>query len=134
MKRLIRSPVSRQFLRFAVVGVVSAVAHFAVLIALRRRFEISAALASTGGFVTGAVVNYALNYRYTFNSSARHYDAFVKFISVALVGLGLNAGIMHLLADRFAVPDLPAQAISMSLVLIWSFTGNRVFTFREAGP
>jgi putative flippase GtrA len=132
MKRLTHHPLPRQFLRFAAVGAISTVAHFAVLLWLRRHFAISAALASTGGFVAGAVVNYALNYRYTFNSNARHHEAFMKFMTVALIGLGLNAGIMHLLADRWGLADLVAQAISTGLVLFWSFTGNRAFTFREA--
>jgi putative flippase GtrA len=124
--------VPAQFLRFALAGAVGTAAHFAMLLWLRRGFEISAALASTGGFVAGAVVNYVLNYRFTFNSRARHQEAFAKFMSVALAGLGLNAGIMHVLADRLGMRDLLAQAVSTGLVLFWNFAGNRFFTFREA--
>ena len=89
-------------------------------------------LASAGGFVLGALVNYFLNYRYTFRSNNRHHEAIIKFFTIALVGLVLNTLIISLAIDILSLHYLLAQVIATGLVLIWNFTGNRCWTFREA--
>ena len=86
-------------------------------------------LASTAGAVLGALINYTLNYHFTFASQKDHRESLSKFAVVALVGLGLNSLFMwagvHLLGWHY----LPAQIVTTGLVMLWSFAGNRWWTF-----
>jgi len=93
---------------------------------------LGAILASAVGFVLGALVNYFLDYRYTFHSNRRHGEAIIRFFTIALVGLGLNTLIMSLAIDILSLHYLLAQVVATGLVLFWNFSRNRWWTFREA--
>jgi len=111
----------RQFFRFSGVGCVSAVAHYGLLILLVQGVRADAVTASAAGALLGAVVNYALNYRFTFRSNKAHHESFSKFAVVALVGLGLNTLLMWILVDGLGAYYLLAQVLTTGLVLMEFF-------------
>jgi putative flippase GtrA len=119
----------RQFLSFAGVGVIGTSAHYLTLLVLVHGFNCYPVSASAIGFVVGAVVNYVLNYHFTFRSSKHHYSAFIQFFSIALVGLGMNTLVMSVLLQAIGLHYLICQVIATCLVLIWNFAGNRFWTF-----
>jgi putative flippase GtrA len=120
-----------RFLRFSAVGAIGTAAHYATLVLLVQRFHADPVGASAVGFVVGALVNYALNYRFTFASNKRHTEAMTKFFTVALIGLGVNALMMAVLAKLFGLYYLLAQVLTTGAVLIWNFAANHAWTFRE---
>ena len=119
--------VARQFLHYAGVGAVGTAGHYAVYIALVNS-AIGVTVSSVAGFIVGALINYGLNYRYTFNSRQPHRRAISKFFSVALIGLLLNTLIVFAL-DRLHWHYLLAQAAATIMVLVWNFAANRNWTF-----
>ena len=123
--------VINQFLWFSGVGIVGTLAHYVILIGLVEIISTKAILASVTGFIVGALVNYFLNYYITFKSTKSHHEAIIKFFAVAVIGLILNTLIMALATEVFALYYLLAQVISTGLVLLWNFTGNRLWTFLE---
>ena len=54
-----------------------------------------------------------------------------KFAAVATIGFLLNAFFMWLGVDLLHTHYLVAQIITTGLVLIWSFLGNRFWTFSD---
>ncbi|MBE0623363.1 MAG: GtrA family protein [Burkholderiales bacterium] len=123
----------RQFVKFTGVGFVSAIGHYGLLIGLVQLAGAAAVPASAAGAVFGAGINYSLNYRYTFSSSKRHRDAVLKFAAVAGVGLALNTLFMWVGVHLIGAHYLLSQIVTTGLVLIWSFAGNRYWTFHTAG-
>jgi len=119
-----------QFLKFATAGGIATSLHYAVLILLVEAARIDPVAASGTGFAVGAVSNYLLNYRYTFASTRNHAAAFARFIAVALVGMLLNLLIMWACIHGMQMNYLLAQVVATGLVLIWSFSANRRWTFR----
>ena len=119
----------RQFIYFSGIGVIGTAGHYAVLIALVELFEIDPVYATTAGFVTGAIINYILNYHFTFRSSKRHGEALSKFMTVAIVGAILNTGIMHAGLEITPWPYLVIQVIATVIVLLWNFLLNKFWTF-----
>ena len=119
-----------QFLRFATVGGITTAIQYFLLIVLVHGTGMRAVWASTAGFVVSAVCNYLLNYRFTFRSNAKHRQAIVMFFIVAGVGLALNALIMLIATEYLHIHYLLAQILSTGVVLLWNFTGNRLWTFR----
>jgi putative flippase GtrA len=124
-------PVVRQFFTFSGVGLIGTAAQYITLIVLVRAADIYSVLASSIGFIIGAIVNYILNYHITFASKKSHHDAIWKFFSVAFVGLFLNAIIMQFFISYLMVPYLLAQVFATGLVLVWHFSANRMWTFME---
>jgi putative flippase GtrA len=122
----------RQFVNFTGVGFVSAIGHYGLLIALVQIARAPAVPASAGGALLGAWINYTLNYRFTFRSSKRHREAALKFAAVAIVGLLLNTAFMWIGIEVIGAHYLLSQFVTTGLVLIWSFAGNRYWTFQAA--
>jgi putative flippase GtrA len=122
----------RQFVKFTGVGFVSAIGHYGLLIALVQLAGAPAVPASAAGALLGAVINYTLNYHFTFRSSKGHREAALKFTVVASVGLVLNTVFMWVGIELIGAHYLLSQVVTTGLVLIWSFAGNRYWTFQSA--
>lgn len=119
----------RQFVLFAGVGAVGTAAQYLVLVLLVEGLALNPVLASTLGFGVGAVVNYLLNYHYTFRSDKSHFEAAGKFFSVALLGAISNSLLMYLAIDCLGLNYLLAQILATGVVLGQNFLLNRHWTF-----
>lgn len=122
-----------QFFRFTGVGIASAAGHYGLLVALVQAAGVAPVPASAAGALVGAWINYWLNYRFTFRSSKRHRESVLKFIVVASIGLLLNTVFMWVGVEWLGVHYLISQIVTTGLVLVWSFLGNRYWTFHD-GP
>lgn len=121
----------RQFVKFTGVGFASAIGHYGLLIALVQLAAVPAVPASAAGALLGAVINYSLNYRYTFRSTRQHREAVLRFAAIAAVGLALNTLFMWVGVVLIEAHYLLSQVVTTGLVLIWSFAGNRYWTFHS---
>jgi len=124
----------RQFVNFTGVGFISAIGHYGLLIALVQLAHVAAVPASAAGALLGAWINYSVNYHFTFRSSKRHREAVPKFAAVATIGLVLNTLFMWVGVELIGAHYLLSQVVTTGLVLIWSFAGNRFWTFKSAAP
>lgn len=120
-----------QFLFFSAAGIFAAIGHYGTLIALSELAGATPVPASLAGFVVGGVISYLLNYRFTFSSTKQHREALAKFLVVAAMGFVLNGAVMWELTGPANLHYLPSQLIATGLVLIWTFSCNRFWTFRE---
>jgi putative flippase GtrA len=117
------------FIRFAGVGLVGTLAHYTVLVILVEGFRAGPVTASSSGYIVGALVNYLLNYFYTFGSNRKHIEALPRFYAIAAIGFGLNALIMAFLVGFPSVNYVLAQLVATGIVLIWNFAANKAWTF-----
>jgi len=120
----------RQFTTFTGVGAIGTAAHYVVLITLVAQASADPVVASGIGAAVGMVVNYLLNYNLTFRSKKKHVEAFSKFIAVAGAGMGLNLLAMAACVDLLRLHYLVSQVLATSLVLLWNFGANRLWTFK----
>ena len=119
----------QQFLLFASIGAIGTVGHYTALILLVQLLHTNPVIASTIGFVTGAVINYLLNYRITFNSNKKHQETLTKFFSVAMLGAIFNGLIMSAGFHLFDIHYLIIQLSATCLVLVFNFMANKHWTF-----
>jgi putative flippase GtrA len=124
-------PLARQFATFSGVGLVAAVAHFGVLIALVEGTGMDAVRAALAGFIAGGMVSYVLNRRLTYRSDRPHREATWRFGAVAAVGFVLTWAFMAAFTRGLGAPYLPAQLVTTGIVLFWTFIANKLWTFSE---
>lgn len=124
--------VSRQFLRFAAVGASGTAVQYSVLWSGVELFGTSAAAASGVGYVLGAIVNYVLNYFFTFKSDKGHGEAAAKYFTLLAVGWCMNTGLMWLLVHQLGWNYWIAQLLATAIGLAWNFTGSRLWAFKPA--
>ena len=118
-----------QFLMFAGIGVVGTLGHYTMLIVLVQFWAVDPVFASTFGFVVGAVINYILNYHFTFRSDKRHAEALTRFLIVATIGAGINGLIMYHGVENTNINYLIVQIFATLVVLLWNFVVNKLWTF-----
>jgi putative flippase GtrA len=119
----------RQLVSFGGVGAIATAIQYLILVVLTEGLGAYPVVASTIGYISSALLNYTLNYRFTFASDKPHVVAVQVFALVAVVGSMLNAGIMHLLMQRFDANYLVAQLFATGVVFLWNFFAHRRFTF-----
>ena len=119
----------RQLLAFGGAGIAAAIVHYGLLIALVQSGTLAAVPATLCGYVGGGIVSYALNRRHTYRSDRPHEEAVWRFAVVAGIGFLITFAVMHMLVDRWSMPYLPAQVLTTGLVLVWSFSAHKWWTF-----
>jgi putative flippase GtrA len=122
-----------QFLLFAGVGAVGTLGHYTTLIVLVQFWAVDPVFASSFGFVVGAIVNYILNYHFTFQSEKRHAEALTKFLIVAIIGAGINGFIMYIGIENTDINYMVVQLFATGVVLLWNFIVNKLWTFAHPG-
>ena len=125
----IRSYSMHQFFRYSLVGAVGTSVQYAILISLVRTGLAPAITASTAGAIAGALVNYYLNRRWTFDSTRDHEQALPRFAIIALAGIALNAMVMAGMVTYLGAHYLLAQVVATGVVLAAGFVANRAWTF-----
>lgn len=106
-------------------------AHYLTLVLLVEVAEMDPVVATTTGFLVGALVNYVLNYRYTFRSSKAHLDTGPKFFLIAVVTGALNALLVHAGLNFVGANYLLIQVGATVVVFLANFALNSLWTFQE---
>ena len=122
-----------KLIKFSAVGALGTLVHYSVLVFLVQLLSVNVLVASSTGAIVGALVNYFLNYKWTFNSNKRHSEAMAKFFAVAAVGFVMNGLFMALFTEALAMHYLIAQVMTTGIVLFWNFLANHYWTFDRQG-
>lgn len=119
-----------QFIKFCVVGGSGVVVDFAITYLLKEKLRLNKYIANSTGFVCAASTNYLLNRIWTFQSHDPQVTRqYMLFLAIALIGLGINNGIIYLLSDRGKLNFYLSKLLAIGVVTIWNFLMNYFFTF-----
>lgn len=121
----------REFLKFANSGAIGTAGHYTVLWVLVNFFALSPVAGSAAGALTGAGINYLLNYHWTFNSQLPHSRTLPRFLAVAALSLALNTWLMALLLARSDLHYLVAQLVTTLICLTANYLASRFWAFRS---
>ena len=122
-----------QLAKFSIVGASGYVVNLAVFSALVLGAGVHHIPAATASFLVAVTNNYAWNRLWTFRGSRGHvaYQG-IRFLIVALCALVANLIVLEALVS-FGVPEIPAQAAAIVLVMPLNFVGNKLWSFRRRG-
>ena len=121
-----------QFLRFALVGASGTAVQYLVLWVGVEGLGAGAAAASGAGYALGAVVNYVMNYFFTFGSGESHLRTAGRYFTLLALGWCLNTAIMWALVYGADWNYWMAQVLATGLGLLWNFAGSRWWAFRPS--
>jgi putative flippase GtrA len=119
-----------QLAKFCAVGAVGYVINLGVYTALLHA-GLHYLVAATGSFLVAVSSNYLLNRWWTFHDRRAGVAAQgMRFFAVAVVSLGANLLVLHLLIT-LGLGKLVAQAVAIVLVTPLNFVGNKLWSFRR---
>lgn len=119
-----------RFVGYACVGATGTAMQYAVLATLVSLHALGAVAASCIGAIAGAIVNYGLNYRFTFRATGAHHRTAPRFFAVAVAGIVINSALMFAFTRWLRLSWLPAQCITTGCVLLLTYTASSLWTFR----
>ncbi len=115
--------------RFFIAGALSTAMHYAVLFGLFNGLGVELVLATSFGALAGAIVNYYINYFYTFNSQRQHMRSVGTFVLVVGMGLLINGSVVGLAFHVLGMPALFAQLSATLITFFWNYLAHQRWTF-----
>lgn len=79
----------------------------------------------------GLLCSFTLHRRFTFKVRGQVWLDLVRFTGVNLGSLALNAVLLPVFVELVGLPVIPAQAVTMLIVVIATYVGHRSFSFRR---
>jgi putative flippase GtrA len=130
-----------QRVAFLVVGAINLVVGFAIFIAcsesvghfVDHRFgKVAGSLATVGiSHVLTVLFAFMMQRRFVFRVRGQVLRDLVRFESVYLTALGINAVVLPVLVE-LGMSRIPAQAIILAFTIVLNYFGHRHFSFRRA--
>ncbi|HLU17396.1 MAG TPA: GtrA family protein [Edaphocola sp.] len=117
-------------IRFVLVGGSATLFQFVLLFSFVEFGHFNKIFASALSFAIAAILNYLLNYYFTFASEKSHFETASKFIVVATIGLLINSTSFALLL--VVMPHyLFAQIGATLLALSVNFLLHKIWIYRS---
>ncbi len=121
-----------QFARFLLVGGLTALVDFLLLVLLVEVFSVYYLVASGASFIVGLILNYLVCRNWVFQGGKYgQIIEFVAFCSGGGVGLGLNQIILLVLVGHFSLDYRLSKIISITLVTLWNFLTKKYLIFKK---
>lgn len=129
MRAALAKPQTKQFLKFAAVGLISFAIDWGLLIALVELAHMSIFWATTVSFLTSVIVNYVLSLNFVFEhrEGMSRKKEFTVFAILSIVGLGLNDFYMFVGVGLLNIGYQAMKAISTFLVTWYNYFSRRRF-------
>lgn len=120
-----------KLIRFCVVGFSGIFVDFGTTWLLKEKVKANKYLANSTGFILAATSNYFLNRIWTFHSHNQQIvTEYFSFISISLIGLGINNLIIYILTEKFHLNFYLSKLFAIGVVTIWNFVMNYLITFK----
>jgi putative flippase GtrA len=118
-----------ELVRFGWVGFFTLGVYAVEMWALGRLNDWPTWIKATLSYVPCLVLNYFLHRTFTFRSDKQHMEAGPRYLGIQLGGLAINSGVLWLGVDVMHWPYLPAQACAVATLALWSYLGQKLWTF-----
>lgn len=126
------NPQVTQFLRYTVTASSSFVLDLILLWVLTELFHVYYLVSVGLAFAVAVSVNYVTSRAYAFEESSRGlFDGYVRFIGIALVGIGIIMLSVHSLVETLGFPYLVARIMVGCVAGVWNYTMNAYWNFRR---
>lgn len=129
-----RRELGPQLVKFLLVGVLNTAIQYLVFLTLYEVVRVNYLVASTVGYCLGMLNSYFLNRRWTFASAtAQIFPEAMRFVTVNLLALGTNTGLLFLLVSTHDMRPRIAQLWALAGSVSVNFVLNRCWTFSQRG-
>ena len=134
VRALIAKDSTKQFGKFAIVGLLSLAVEYATLLYLVEVAHVAVLPSTTISFIASIVVNYILSMRYFFEhrEDISRKREFTIFAILSAIGLGLNDFYMFVGVSMLNIGYQGMKLISTFLVTWYNFFSRRKFLSNQS--
>lgn len=126
--------IQKKFFRFVIVSGIATVFNFSVFYILHKFLDVDYRIASGTGFMSGVILGYYLNSRWTFKDSdaVNPKRVIIKYYAVYLISLGVNVLMMEILVAHFNIYPSLSNIITIGVTFVSNYIGTRFWVFRKS--
>lgn len=119
----------KQLVRFGIVGVISTLLDYGLMVLFAEVFGIYYLLSSTLSYAISLVFNYLASMKYVFRSKEDmdKRKEFVIFTVLCLMGMGINQLILWLIVEHFGIDYRFSKILATLVVMVWNFVTRKIF-------
>jgi putative flippase GtrA len=121
-----------QLRRFLSVGVVNAGVGLSIIYTAKWLFAAGDITANAIGYAVGLSISFALNSRWTFAFRGGQWQAFGKFLAMALLAYAGNLVTVLFAIRTLGINDYIAQAMGLPVYTLILFLTSKYLVFRAA--
>lgn len=120
---------TKQFGKFAIVGLTSLAVDYALLMFLVEACEADLFFSTTVSFIVSVIINYVLSMKYVFDhrEGMSRKREFTIFTILSVIGLGLNDLYMFVGVTFLSIGYQAMKAIATFLVTWYNYFSRRFF-------
>lgn len=120
-----------RFIRFGVVGGSGVAVNLAALWFFHKELNLALELAGVLAVSAAIVNNFLWNNFWTFGASGVHPRRVAQFVTISLIGMAINVGILRGLV-RLGTHYLAADLLGILVATSWNFFANTRWTWADA--
>jgi putative flippase GtrA len=129
MKSVLNKLFTGEFLKFAIVGVISAAIEFSLLFLIKQYIDYRAA--NILAFIITNIFTFTLTRRYVFTSSGNKAEEQKLFIICLSGALLVNHVVLWSLVEFVSLSIGTAKVIAIGITVIWNFLTRKYIVFRN---
>jgi putative flippase GtrA len=117
-------------LRYLIVGGLSVAAYVGGAAVCHRGLGLEPQLANALAYIAATVLNYLLNFYWSFKTTRKHSEATWRYLSIVALGVFANILYVRMLLSLFSIP---LEVAALSFAVLWpavSFIGLRYWALR----
>lgn len=128
---ILRRDVSKQFLKFCLVGLESTILNYLVFLVLFIFLGIHYLVAGGLGFISGTIPGYIFNKIYSFESDRKNVIAFPIYLGVYTFSLVFTIVSLKFLVDYIGINPLISNPITIIMTTVLNFFGTKILAFQN---
>ena len=119
------------FAKYTLVGTIGLVLDMILLYVFVEFFHMPVLPASALSFFISIINNFFLHKYWTFKDTSAHFQRqFVSFFVISVINMGITVICMYFFVDAAHIWYMFSKIITSIIVLAFSYTANRIFTFK----
>ncbi len=128
-KLLHRHHISKQAIRFLLVGCFSTIISYSTFLIFLHIFSLHYLVANVAGFISSIGFSYYCNQRWTFDSKGSKH--FTKYISFYLGSLVLGSILLRIFVEFFGLIPEIANLLAIVITTCVNFLGIKFLVFKK---
>lgn len=128
---ILRREVSKQFVRFALIGLESTILNYLVFIIMLNFLAIHYLPSAATGFISGVFLGFIFNKIYTFRSDRKLSISFPIYLLVYAVSLSFTLLALRFLVESVGITPLFSNLMILPITTLMNFFGTKILAFKN---